>query len=126
MRQVVELQGLEAYDEVRSIDLVVARKLLRGRKEEASLESLRRWINRRRGWKIPGQDAVLLLPAVLIGGTYRMMESWVRAFAQRRAEVSRQVTRPAPAGLPEGRRKKAHVRAEERLRRAGIGRREDG
>lgn len=92
VKHMVELEGLEPFDEVRSITLLQARLELAGRRpgEPPSLETLRRWANPEVGCHLLGASGpVLVLPSRKLGGVLRLMPGWVRAFAQARAELGK-------------------------------------
>jgi hypothetical protein len=120
MGQVIELDNLEAFCETRSLCLAEARSLLRGRRGDASLESMRRWSNPARGWSAP-DGRRLILPCVKLGGYLRTMKSWVERFRDERLKLAVRLPRKPVEGITEGRRAKSLARAEKALDRAGVG-----
>ena len=111
-------EGLEPYDDERSIDVRQASKMLRGRggRREVSPAVLRRWC--RDGCSIQGTK--VWLPSVRISGEFRLMPAWVQWFEAQRIKLG--MRRPAAPRLarPERTRLASHRRAEEYLRREGM------
>ena len=112
-------EGLEPYDDERSIDVRQAAKMFRGRGRKGydgvSPAGLRRWC--RDGCSIQGTK--LWLPSVRISGEFRLMPAWVQWFEQQRVKLG--MRRPAPRlARPERTRLASHRRAEEFLRREGV------
>lgn len=110
---------LEAdFDLATAIELTEAAPLLRGRSGNPHPDVLRRWANPKCGCQVGTLQ--LVLPTVKVGGRLLTMRRWVEAFERMRARLGQ---RSPVASLPRTpkRRAAAQRRAEEELKRAGIG-----
>ncbi len=111
------------YDEVRSITLDEARKLLRSRLGTPRIAIVRQWASV--GCRPRGKDGpVITLRAVWVCGRKRTMPEWVADFAKARAEA---VGQKPPERRKSARRRSsrsreaAQKRAERKLDEMGVG-----
>lgn len=112
---------LRGFDGTRAITMSQARKIIRGRKGDASVETVRRWASPHTGCRPAGPDGPLLvLPAVRLNGLLYTMAEWVEAFERARQELGRRPVRERVSHRTPRQRRAAHRRAEAYLDRKGV------
>lgn len=113
----------------RAINLTEAAKRLRSRGgRPPNVGTVRRWANKRKGYKPAGYEGEpIVLRTLRVGQDLLTFPEWVEEFA--RAQVAAGLAAQAPlppAGRPVRSREAAHRRAEAELDRAGVGTRKGG
>lgn len=119
----VSLNLAEIIDMDKAIGLADAAKLMRGRGgRAASVETLRRWANEKRGCRPQGPTGPqLVLQTIRLGGELLTTPEWVKAFEMERLRLGVRAgrTMPAPERSP-AKRERAQKKARKKLQRIGV------